>query len=261
MRLSDVEAVRLDNSTPSRPGFKVFPLILATLLALGLPLAAQQTVSVAAALWWPDIEPKRNLLAWLFVHHGVQAALALIAILAMKRIMVADFGLRLPWRFGDVAAAALGALAISVLFTLMRYLPNIVTGAPPSPDGFMASGGIDGWLVFEGLYVGPTEEILFRSLIIGYLAVAMPGVVRVGPIVASRAAVISALLFGLAHYGGVGAAAWWQVLFQMTYAVVLGFFYAYWFERTGSVVVTAVAHNITDLVATLTVFGVAALWH
>ena len=121
----------------------------------------------------------------------------------------------------------------------------------------MTPGSIGGWLVFEGLYVGPTEEILFRGLLIGYLSVVLPGAIRVGRFAISWAAIVSALLFALGHVQPI----WWQALFQMTYAFVLGIFYAYWFEQTRSVLVPALAHNVTDLAATVTGFAVAAFWH
>jgi uncharacterized protein len=232
------------------------PIPVAVLLGYGLPTIAARLASAATSYGWPSAKPESHLLAWLFVQHGAQAALALTAIAILKRFMVADFGLRLPRRLDEVATAALWALAICALFTLVAYLPNILGHSPPPRSHPLTPASVAGWSIFEGVYVGPTEEILFRSLLIGYLSAAMPGVIRIGRFAVSWAALISAMLFALGHSQPV----WWQALFQMIYAFVLGIFYAYWFERTRSVVVPALAHNVTDMAATLTGFAVSALW-
>jgi membrane protease YdiL (CAAX protease family) len=245
-------------------------ILIAMLLGFGLPMIAARLASAATSHWWRSAKPESHLLAWLFVQHGAQAALALIAIAIYsawrstgadrdrdsERLIVADFGLRLPRRLDEVATAALWALAICALFTLVAYLPNILGHSPPPRSHPLTPASIAGWSIFEGVYVGPTEEILFRSLLIGYLSAAMPGVIRMGRFAVTWAALLSALLFALGHYQPV----WWQALFQMIYAFVLGIFYAYWFERTHSVIVPALAHNVTDLAATLTGFAVSALW-
>jgi hypothetical protein len=232
-------------------------LLFAVLLGYGLPQVAARSASAVTFWCWPAAKPEAHLLAWLFVQHGAQAALALGAIAVLQRFMSADFGLRPPRRADEVAKAALWALAICALFTLVAYLPNVLARTSPPPSHPLTPASIAGWSFFEGVYVGPTEEILFRSLLIGYLSVAMPGAIRVGRFAVSWAALVSALLFAFGHVQPI----WWQALFQMTYAFMLGIFYAYWFERTRSVVVPALAHNVTDLAATLLGFAVVALWH
>src|ERR1019366_2527156 len=92
-------------------------LLIAVLLGYGLPLLAARSASAVTAYTWPSAKPHGHSLAWLFVQHGVKAALALISIAVLRRFMTADFGLRLPRRAGEVATAALWALAICALFT------------------------------------------------------------------------------------------------------------------------------------------------
>src|ERR1019366_7183372 len=105
-------------------------------------------------------------------------------------------------------------------------LPNLLASTPPPPSHPLTPASVAGWSFFEGVYVGPTEEILFRSLLVGYLSAALPGAIRLGRFTVSWAALVSSLLFPLGHAQPI----WWQALFQMTYAFVLGLLYAYWFE-------------------------------
>ena len=235
---------------------KAVPILVALCFGCGLPLIAVEFASAATALFWPSAKTGDHLLAGLFLHHGAQAVLALAAIALLKGRMAADFGLRLPERWGAVGAAVLWSLLIFALFTAIAYLPNLVSGAPPAPTHPLTVSSVAGWVAFEGVFVGPTEEILFRSLLIGYLAAAMPGALRLGPVSVSWAALVSSAVFALGHIDAI----WWQTAFHMTYAFTLGLVYAYWFERTRSLVAPALAHNATDLAATLTGFAVSAFW-
>lgn len=147
-----------------------------------------------------------------------------------------------------------------MLVTLFRYAPNLIAHAPPPPDHPLGAASFAGWTLFEGVYVGPTEEVLFRSLLMGLLSGAGLGVLRLGRLRLSGTTIVAALLFGAAHFAGVTAAPWWQNEFQIVDAIVLGLIYGYWFERSRSLVVPAVAHNATDLLATWASFGLAAIW-
>jgi len=68
---------------------------------------------------------------------------------------------------------------LRVLMTAVDYAPILSRKA----DGSWFSG--DGherrrMARLRGIYVGPTEEILFRSLLVGFLIAAMPGTLRIG---------------------------------------------------------------------------------
>ncbi|HEY3800687.1 MAG TPA: CPBP family glutamic-type intramembrane protease [Caulobacteraceae bacterium] len=200
-------------------------------------------------------------LARVLAHHTVQAALSLVVIAAIKVIGGGfDFGLRLPRGRADIGRAVASSLVVAALFTLVRYVPNIIAGQPPAPDHPLSVGSIAGWGLFEGVYVGPTEEVLFRSLAIGLLAQAALPALRIRRLEISGATLVAALLFAAAHFQAIGAAPWYVAVFQMTYAFVLGALYGYWFEKSRSLLVPALAHNATDLFATLVSFGVGAVW-
>jgi membrane protease YdiL (CAAX protease family) len=202
---------------------------------------------------------QRSGLAHLFVHHGLQAAMSFAAILLWSGLPSADFGLRRA-KLSDVSSATRWALTVAALATALTYIPNVLSHTPPHPVHPADLGSLAGWTLFEGVYVGPTEEILFRSLLIGLLSRAgLPGF-RLARVRLSGATVIAALLFGAAHYAGVTTAPWWQSAFQIGYAIVLGLIYGYWFERSRSLLAPAVAHNATDLFATWVAFGFAAVW-
>jgi len=103
-----------------------------------------------------------------------------------------------------------------------------------------------GWLFFEGVYVGPTEEIPFRALLVTYLAATMPGRLRIGRFEMNWAGVIVALIFALLHATNFNLRAWPMALGQQIYAFLLGVLYAYWLEKSQSIVAPIIGHNLSD---------------
>src|SRR5271169_321735 len=74
---------------------KAGPLVIATLMAAGLPLlAAYLAYFCSRALHTPS--PDGPTLPWLYAHHAFQLLLALIAIAIVKRFVPADYGLHWP---------------------------------------------------------------------------------------------------------------------------------------------------------------------
>ncbi len=102
------------------------------------------------------------------------------------------------------------------------------------------------WLFFESVYVGPTEEVPFRALLVTYLAAAMPGKLRVGRFAMNWAGVIVALIFALLHGTNFSLRTWPAALGQQVYASMLGVIYAYLLEKSNSVVAPIIAHNPSD---------------
>jgi membrane protease YdiL (CAAX protease family) len=105
-----------------------------------------------------------------------------------------------------------------------------------------------GWLFFQGVYVGPTEEIPFRALLVTFLATTMPGRIRIGRFEMNRAGVIVAVIFALLHATSFLTRAWPLALGQQIYAFALGILYAYWLEKSQSIVAPILGHNIGDVV-------------
>lgn len=236
-----------------RQSRRIALIVLAGFLTFSLPWIADR---LATAVHPVGADP----LGHLFIHHGLQAAMALVVIGLWARRSTADFGLRWPDRMSDIWKATRWCLSVATFVTLLRYAPNLLAHAAPRSDRAFSAASFAGWTLFEGGYVGPTEEVLFRSLLIGMLSGAGLGVLRLGRSKLSGATIVAAILFGAAHYAGAAAAPWWQTAFQIVYAIVLGLIYGYWFERSHSLLVPAGAHNATDLFATWVSFGLAVIW-
>jgi membrane protease YdiL (CAAX protease family) len=140
--------------------------------------------------------------------------------------------------------------------TGVDYAPELLAGTHPKLDYALTPGNVAGWLVFEGIWVGPTEEIPFRSLLVAYLAATMPGQMRLGRFSVSRAGVIVALLFCLAHLESFWSRPWPLALGQQLYAFALGVLYAWLLERSKSIFAAIACHNAGDFVE----YAIVMLW-
>lgn len=244
-------------ATP-RLRLKLVPLLVVVALGMGVPyLAAYLAIFSSRVFHTPS--PDGPTLPWLYMHHALQLLIALIAIAFLKRWVPADYGLHWPRGKSYIGPAVLWGALFGVLMTLVDYAPQLLTHTRPDPGYPLTSANVAGWLFFEGVYVGPTEEVPFRALLVTYLAATMPGRVRVGRFEMNWAGVIVALIFALLHATNFNLRAWPIALGQQVYAFMLGVLYAYWLEKSRSVVAPSIGHNVSDGVEYAILFAWAAL--
>ncbi|MGH6870115.1 MAG: CPBP family intramembrane glutamic endopeptidase [Rhizomicrobium sp.] len=191
----------------------------------------------------------------LYVQHGFQLAVALAFILVLKRLVPADYGLHMPRGKSYVRAAVLWGLFFGVLMTMVDYAPQLLAHTKPDPGFPLTPGNVAGWTFFEGVYVGPTEEIPFRAVLVTYLATTMPLRLKIGRYDMYWAGIVVALLFALLHANNFDTRNWPEALGQQFYAFALGVLYAYWLEKSRSVVAPIVGHNVGDVVEYFILFA------
>ena len=238
---------------------RFIPILTVILLGLGIPFAAAEIVDLARH-YSRLVPPIADKLGWLYAQHGVQLALALIAIAAMKWLVPADYGLHAPRQKSYVGWAILWGAVFGVLMTIVDYLPSLLAQTAPRLGYPLTAANIAGWMGFEGLYVGPTEEVLFRSLLVTYLAATMPGKLRLMGYEMNGAGIVVALIFALAHFGSFFSDPFWLASGQFLYAFALGVLYAYWLEKSKSVLAPIVGHNVSDGVEYALLFVMVWAW-
>ena len=234
---------------PDAPIFrlKIGPLLVVAAVGVGLPYAAAYLAYFSSRLMGTP-SPDGPTLPWLYMHHALQCLLALLAIAIFKRFVPADYGLHWPRGKTYILPAILWGMAFGVIMTLVDYAPQLLAHGKPDPGFPLTTANVAGWLFFEGVYVGPTEEIPFRALLVTYLATTMPGKLRLGRFEMNWAGVIVALMFALLHATNFNLRAWPMALGQQIYAFILGVLYAYWLEKSQSIVAPVIGHNVSDVV-------------
>ena len=249
-------------ASPELPRFrpKIVPLIVTAVLAYAVPIAGAFLAYHSIRLLHLAVVPGGNV-GWLYLQHAGQLIVALGAIAALKyRLVPADYGLHLPRQKAYVLPAILWGTFFGALMTLVDYAPQLITQARPDLGFARTPSNLWGWLVFEGVYVGPTEEIPFRALLVTYLATTMPGKLRWGRFEMNWAGLFVALIFALLHATSFHTRAWPQALGQQLYAFALGVLYAYWLEKSRSIVAPIVGHNVSDVVEYLILFIWVGAW-
>jgi hypothetical protein len=226
---------------------KFVPIVVVVLLGFGLPYAAAFAAFISSKLFHTP-SPAGPTLPWLYVQHAFQLLVALVGIAILKWRVPADYGLHLPRGKTYAGAAILWGAIFGVVMTLVDYAPQLIAHVTPDPGYPLTRANVAGWLFFEGVYVGPTEEIPFRALLVTYLAATMPGALRIGNFRMNWAGILVALIFALLHARNFSLRAWPIALGQQVYAFALGVLYAYWLEKSKSVVAPIVGHNVSDVV-------------
>ena len=200
--------------------------------------------------------------AWLamLANHAVMLVIALALIAWLSRGRLSEYGLQWPKHRHYVPSALLWGAGFGVLMTVVDYFPQILKHIPPPENLSLTPASIGAWLFFEAIYVGPTEEIPFRGLLQTFLMQRTSGHVRLLNHAMHVAGVILAVLFALAHLTSFWTENFWLALGQQIYAFALGILYAYWREKSGSLLAPIIGHNVSDGVEYVLMFLMTWLW-
>jgi uncharacterized protein len=199
--------------------------------------------------------------AWLaMANHAVMLLIALALIAWFSRGNFSAYGLEWPRHRHYVPSTLLWGAAFGLLMTAVDYFPQILRHVPPADHLALTPRSIGAWLFFEGIFVGPTEEIPFRGLLQTLLMQRTSGHVRFWKYEIHVAGVVLALLFALAHLASFWKENLWIAFGQQIYAFVLGILYAYWREKSGSLLAPIIGHNLGDGVEYVVMFLMTWVW-
>ena len=212
--------------------------------------AVQQAASKAGGFVgnlfsYGSIDP-HNLFAFISVHHVVQALIALLIIVACKKLYNITFGFKL----GKVRKGQKYVLvftAVMLVYALVSYVIAYYVGVINPLDFPLNARNVLGTLGFQFLLSGPSEEILFRGLPISILLLVFKKsrILKWG---ISLETVVAALLFSLAHIK-------WSLspfefdfdFYQLVYAFVLGVVYGKVYQKTESIYYPMLMHSISNV--------------
>ncbi len=238
---------------------KRLPLVLVQFALLYLAWYALTAFLLKAGLSWWSIEHQP---VWKFgyVSHVAQIVAGLTIMAVLKPFFKSEFGLRLPKGKSYVWPAIwIGAL-FGPLMLIVDYWQVLIHHQPPTvPDGLTKTNVI-AWLLMQGIFVGPTEELPFRGLLTVYVMSRIPWRMRIGRFDVSLGGVIAAELFALAHATSFGHVPLSSAIGQQIYVLVLGTLYAYWLERSGSLLAPSIGHNAGDVVEWAMTYVLQAMW-
>lgn len=193
------------------------------------------------------------------IHHIWQGLFAFLAILLLGRIFrisLTDFGFNLnKWRYSVRLV-----LQFSLFWFFVQGVMGVLVVSSGGQSALLAfldfpltAWNVGGYLAFQFLLSGTSEEILFRALVMTPLLVYGKRVGLADKPNALLAAGIATLIFMLAHIKIVFNPL--QVanfnLLQQLASLGFGIFYAFLFLRTRSILGPILAHNLLNAVVVI----------
>ncbi len=100
------------------------------------------------------------------------------------------------------------------------------------------------WILFQGVFVGLTEEFFFRGLIQTTLHALMGFTQHPSPL--PWGTVIAALIFGLSHLIHSAPQSWVLTWGSVLFATVMGLILGHYYDRTRNLWGAVVLHNLID---------------
>ena len=177
--------------------------------------------------------------------------------IARRFINGATFGVRWPRGRTLVGTALVGGAVFGFIMLVVDHGDHLARGIAPVAQ---AHTPVDmaGWLLLT-LLVGPSEETLFRGLLLGVLGGLSPSRLRLRDFSVSTAGVTVAVMFALAHFLSFAVEPWPAALGQQFYAIAGGIFFAWLRENSESLLAPIVAHTTSDFIEIVAIFVLACL--
>jgi uncharacterized protein len=238
---------------------KPLPILIAILLGFGVAVLSSFTITFAEHFFRLPERPDMRWIDYSYVEI-TQLFYALLAINWIKRYYPGDYGLRWPQGNSYVASAILWGFLFGVVRTLADFLPQIIAHMPPSQPYGLGSFNIAGWLSYQGVVEGSSEEILLRGLLVTYLTTTMPGRVSFRGYGMNGAGLIVAALFALTHLYDFFFHPLAIALGQVVCTFVFGVFFAYWYEKSRSLLAPIVGHSLSNVTEQVLIFAMVAAW-
>jgi uncharacterized protein len=216
-------------------------VVLLSLALLGLPKFGRL---IANLFNLSKIDPDGAFM-WISIHHIAQAALFLLIMFLFSRFKSIDFKLGI----GDPKIGFAGVKKFMLffsLYTLGAFLSIVFAGGFERFQYPLNARNIIGYLGFQLLLSGPSEEIIFRAFAITMFGLIFSKRIFKGKI--SIANIYAAIIFGLAHI--YFAFSPWEIsysIFQVFYAMALGIFYGDVYEKSGSVIYPMMMHSFSNV--------------
>jgi membrane protease YdiL (CAAX protease family) len=212
-------------------------------------ISAQLTNSLNSIIQYYD---KDGVFLWISFHHIFQL---LLTILAMKFY----FGSRLTdWGFNlneikkapkIIALFVFFYLIIEIAGTLFFYM---LGGSKEPTFGYPQTfQNIIGYYSFQAFLSGTCEEPLFRGFVITVLVLSWKGKIKLGKTEFTTAGIIAAFLFAFAHISfSIFPFQIYQLyVLQLITAFGLGLLYAVIFQKTKSLLIPILLHNLSNVIA------------
>jgi uncharacterized protein len=222
----------------------ILKILIMLFLTLVLLVAPRIGGFVADLFNYATIDPDGAFM-WISVHHIVQALVIVPLMLILSSFFKINFNLGLGDKSEGLKYLKRFVLVFTV-YTIIAFLITYLSGGLQPFAYPLTLRNIFGYLGFQLLLSGPSEELIFRAFAISVFA---------GLITDKRlnkhlsfAVLFASIIFGIAHirfsFNPFGMS---YSIFQVFYAMVLGYFYGDCYEKSKSVIYPMLMHSYSNV--------------
>lgn len=161
-----------------------------------------------------------------------------------------EYGFTLGGRSLKIGICIILGVLLGLLGLLWEHFSELVSGGPfePAHPYPLTTVNILGMLSFQWIFVGIFEESITRGLVQTSLMHELRGSVTILTWDFHAGSVITALIFGLGHFGPhmFFGSSWVSLAPHLLFATTYGLCSSYIYQETRSLVGPIIMHNITD---------------
>ncbi|NOY36842.1 MAG: CPBP family intramembrane metalloprotease [Chlorobi bacterium] len=237
---------------------KVYPVIVVIILVLLIGLISEFITLKVSKLFNPETIKSYSWIN-LYIHHFFEMVFAIVVMLILGGGLK-NYGLTLKSKKLYIYPAIFVGVLFGIVMILVDYFPTILSGSKITGYDLNTTNVI-GWLSFEWLFAGFSEEILVRGLLMTYLMKKFNGHIKFLKWDIHVAGVIIAVLFSLMHITSFWSGNLIYAIGQQIYAFILGLCFAYFYEKSRSLLSPIIAHNLSNGIEYLILFLLIASGH
>ena len=185
-----------------------------------------------------------------YVGDSIAFAIGLIIIWRVSQGNFRDYGFTLTGRDLKIKVSIAIGVLLGLIGILLEHLPQVISGSPlePAHPYSLSLFNILGMLSFQWIFVGIFEEIIIRGLVQTPLMNELKGTVRIFRWDFHIGSVITAIIFGVGHFGPhiFFGGSWISLPLHLAFAALYGFGSSYVYQETKSLAGPILMHNMVD---------------
>ncbi|MCH8941170.1 MAG: CPBP family intramembrane metalloprotease [Bacteroidetes bacterium] len=230
---------------------KVSPVIVVIVFVLLIGLLSEFITLYVGKLFNPETIKSYRWIN-LYINHFFHMVFAIVIMLLLGGGLK-SYGITLKSKNLYILPAIFVGMLFGVVMLLVDHFPTILSGSKIT--GYdLNTPNVIGWLSFEWVFAGLSEEIVARGLMMTYLMKKFNGHIKFLKWDIHVAGVIVAVLFALMHISSFWSGNLIYAIGQQLYALILGLCFAYFYEKSKSLVSPIIAHNVSNGIEFLILF-------
>ncbi len=183
-----------------------------------------------------------------YIGDSIAFAVGMLIIWCVSRGRLGEYGLALTGRDLKLGLSIALGVVLGLIGGLLDYLPEVIAGNPIQPAYPLTLANVLGMVSFQWIFVGIFEETITRGLVQTHLMNKLKGTITLFRWDFHIGSVITALIFGLGHFGPhvFFGGSWLSLVPHLAFATAYGLCSSYIYQETRSLAGPILMHNVVD---------------